>query len=430
MLQSKTYYSYDERGNLSGEQKRTYASEGLAGSTAEQAGLSNDANSVKTYHYDRFNRLVEYTDGDTVAEYEYNADNLRTAKTVNGRRTVYVWDGTNLRYETGGNGTHEYVYDPTGVHMMDGNYYVKDGHGNVTGMYDANAEFVSDTYYDAFGNVAYGDAPDPFGYSGEYHDSETGLIYLRNRYYDSSTGRFITEDPAKDGVNWYSYCAGDPVNFADPWGNIRQEDDKYGIGSVVYNALILLGDAWNALEDYRADIENLANEIRSIADDIGVDGIEKNIERLGNNISQLNAVEKILAAGDFIAAGCVFIAKSNAEKATENLFPGEVFVDMGEANAYKHAMWNMYGTLYIGEEKMKFFTDAHEFGDGNNFTEEGRKNLIMDLNNNAYGRKAGESYDKEKGKNLVRQYLYGGDLIKIVDGNICPTNGNMQFNRI
>ena len=161
---------------------------------------------------------MEYTDGDTVAEYEYNADNLRTAKTVNGRRTDYVWDGTNLRYETGGNGTHTYAYDPTGVHMMDGNYYVKDGHGNVTGMYDANAEFVSDTYYDAFGNIAYGDAPNPFGYSGEYHDSETGLIYLRNRYYDSSTGRFITEDPAKDGVNWYSYCGGDPVNAVDPWG--------------------------------------------------------------------------------------------------------------------------------------------------------------------------------------------------------------------
>ena len=218
VLQSRTDYSYDERGNLSGERTRTYASEGLAGSTAEQAGLSNDANSVKTYHYDRFNRLVEYTDGDTVAKYEYNADNLRTAKTVNGRRTDYVWDGTNLRYETGGNGTHTYAYDPTGVHMMDGNYYVKDGHGNVTGMYDANAEFVSDTYYDAFGNITYGDAPNPFGYSGEYHDSETGLIYLRNRYYDSSTGRFITEDPAKDGVNWYSYCGGDPVNAVDPWG--------------------------------------------------------------------------------------------------------------------------------------------------------------------------------------------------------------------
>ena len=152
------------------------------------------------------------------------------AKTVNGRRTDYVWDGTNLRYETGGNGTHTYAYDPTGVHMMDGNYYVKDGHGNVTGMYDANAEFVSDTYYDAFGNIAYGDTPNPFGYSGEYHDSETGLIYLRNRYYDSSTGRFITEDPAKDGVNWYSYCGGDPVNMVDPSGMYdRNEAVKYAM---------------------------------------------------------------------------------------------------------------------------------------------------------------------------------------------------------
>ena len=218
VLQKKTYYSYDERGNLTGEQTRVYSADGLAGSTAGQAGGMNDAYSTKTYRYDRFNRLVKYTDGDTVAEYEYNADNLRTAKTVNGKRTEYVWDGTNLMYEHGAAGTHKYAYDPTGVHMMDNDTYLKDGHGNVTGMYDENGEFMSDTYYDAFGNVAYGDTPNPFGYSGEYLDNETGLIYLRNRYYDSSTGRFITEDPAKDGTNWYSYCAGDPVNFVDPWG--------------------------------------------------------------------------------------------------------------------------------------------------------------------------------------------------------------------
>ena len=261
MLQSKTYYSYDERGNLSGEQTRTYASEGLAGSTAEQAGLSNDANSVKTYHYDRFNRLVEYTDGDTVAKYEYNADNLRTAKTVNGRRTDYVWDGTNLRYETGGNGTHTYAYDPTGVHMMDGNYYVKDGHGNVTGMYDANAEFVSDTYYDAFGNITYGDAPNPFGYSGEYHDSETGLIYLRNRYYDSSTGRFITEDPAKDGVNWYSYCGGDPVNMVDPWGLWMEGDENLSDAAQLYTKYY--GQQWETANEKYENATTEADRVKA-----------------------------------------------------------------------------------------------------------------------------------------------------------------------
>ena len=58
----------------------------------------------------------------------------------------------------------------------------------------------------------------PFRYNGEYYDEETDLIYLRNRYYSPSIGQFITEDPAKDGTNWYVYCVGNPVNFVDPSG--------------------------------------------------------------------------------------------------------------------------------------------------------------------------------------------------------------------
>ena len=72
--------------------------------------------------------------------------------------------------------------------------------------------------YKAFGGLWEGETPDNFGYCGEYRDDESGLIYLRNRYYDPETGRFITEDPAKDGVNWYTYAGNDPVNFIDPWG--------------------------------------------------------------------------------------------------------------------------------------------------------------------------------------------------------------------
>ncbi len=61
----------------------------------------------------------------------------------------------------------------------------------------------------------WGDVPDPFGYCGEYLDGESGLIYLRNRYYDSMSGRFITEDPIKDGLNWYSYCYNNPIIYVD-----------------------------------------------------------------------------------------------------------------------------------------------------------------------------------------------------------------------
>ena len=60
----------------------------------------------------------------------------------------------------------------------------------------------------------------PFGYSGSagYQEDETGLQLLGHRYYDSSTGRFITRDPIKDGRNWYAYCDNNPVSRVDAEG--------------------------------------------------------------------------------------------------------------------------------------------------------------------------------------------------------------------
>ena len=60
------------------------------------------------------------------------------------------------------------------------------------------------------------DDNNPFRYCGEYLDIETGYIYLRARYYDPSIGRFISVDSAKDGANWYVYCANNPIAYVDP----------------------------------------------------------------------------------------------------------------------------------------------------------------------------------------------------------------------
>jgi RHS repeat-associated protein len=76
--------------------------------------------------------------------------------------------------------------------------------------------------YDAFGNLvaSSGTWSGPFGYAGGfgYQEDATGLKLLGHRYYDSSTGRFLTRDPIKDGRNWYVYCHSNPVTFADPNG--------------------------------------------------------------------------------------------------------------------------------------------------------------------------------------------------------------------
>ena len=160
--------------------------------------------------------------GASEATYTYNANNLRAGKTVNRVKTDFTWNGQNLAGESTNGITNTYTYDVTGIHssVINGIYaaYIKDTHGNVSGKINADGALLTEYKYDSFGNLYTDDTPDPFGYCGEYIDNESGLIYLRNRYYDTADGRFITEDPVKDDLNWYAYCAGDPVNFVDPSG--------------------------------------------------------------------------------------------------------------------------------------------------------------------------------------------------------------------
>ena len=61
-------------------------------------------------------------------------------------------------------------------------------------------------------------------------DEDTGLMYFNARWYDADTGRFITEDPVKDGLLWYAYANNNPLKFTDPTGfaprNLTAEQRK------------------------------------------------------------------------------------------------------------------------------------------------------------------------------------------------------------
>ena len=77
--------------------------------------------------------------------------------------------------------------------------------------------------YDAFGNIpsSTGTWSSPFGYAGPFgyqEDNDSGLKLLGHRYYDSSTGRFLSRDPAQDGRNWYVYSCSMPLIASDPLG--------------------------------------------------------------------------------------------------------------------------------------------------------------------------------------------------------------------
>lgn len=105
-------------------------------------------------------------------------------------------------------------------------FYVNDGHSGVR-LITNNAGAVTDAYnYDGYGNLlqSVGNA-DEERYRGEASDSSTSLQYLRARYYDPSTGRFLSTD-AFEGVlespvsrHRYLYGNANPITYADPSGN-------------------------------------------------------------------------------------------------------------------------------------------------------------------------------------------------------------------
>ena len=144
------------------------------------------------------------------ASYTYDGNGLRQSKNVNGKTTTYVYDGVNIIKA----GDTYYSRGAAGLISANGNYYYTDYHGSVVRYGDSVYS------YDAFGNEKSENTNDsnPFRYCGEYADSESGLVYLRARYYDSVIGAFVSEDPAKDGLNWYVYCSSDPVNYWDCYG--------------------------------------------------------------------------------------------------------------------------------------------------------------------------------------------------------------------
>lgn len=126
-------------------------------------------------------------------------------------------------------------------------YYLYNGHGDVIQIVDRNGNVVNSYEYDEWGNIRTSNETisNPFKYAGEIYDEETGLYYLRARYYDPALGRFINEDTVEGQIdnplslNLYSYCYNNPLIFIDPTGNTAQ-DFLMGMGDVLFAGIIII----------------------------------------------------------------------------------------------------------------------------------------------------------------------------------------------
>jgi RHS repeat-associated protein len=193
------------------------------------------------YVYDYENRLTVYMDGNGTTEYAYDGDGNRTGQTVTGSvygsvygTYEYIYDINrglpNLLVEKNGAGNiNQYTYagrvlSRTGPEGQI--FYHQDGLGSITLITDTDGEPLNRYEYDAFGSPrsVWETVYNPFLFTGEPYDSN-GLIFLRARYYDPATGRFLSKDTYLGTLNdplsqnLYAYVGNNPVLYVDPSGH-------------------------------------------------------------------------------------------------------------------------------------------------------------------------------------------------------------------
>ncbi|WDF51266.1 RHS repeat-associated core domain-containing protein [Paenibacillus sp. KACC 21273] len=246
---STASYTYDLRGNrktLSDTQELT-------------------ATKSSNYSYDLDNKLISATIDGTKTTIDYLPDGLRSQKTTGETTTQYGYNGSGqvVSEKVSNGNTSSYIRGDRVLVKKDQTaskdyYYLFNGHGDVVQMVDTSGNIVNSYGYDEWGNIAKQQetVSNSFKYAGEAYDNETGLYYLKARYYDPSQGRFLNEDSYEGQItnplslNGYTYVHNNPLIYVDPTGHLIKES---------YND----GALRNLLKDARSQVSSKSDKLYS-----------------------------------------------------------------------------------------------------------------------------------------------------------------------
>ncbi|OPX99192.1 MAG: putative deoxyribonuclease RhsC [Syntrophorhabdus sp. PtaB.Bin006] len=224
-LETSATYTYQQ-----GSNKLTHIEAPVSWDFGYDANGNITSENTRTFTYDRLNRLITVRDSPQVASYYYyNALNQRTRKTTPTSTKIFHYDTRgHLIAETNLAGATlvEYVYlndHPLAMIRSGSVYYYHTDHlGTPPVLTDSSGAVAWKAAYGAFGavNITVANVENNIRFPGQYYDTETGLHYNWNRYYDPKTGRYITPDPIglEGGVNVYGYVEANPINKIDPEG--------------------------------------------------------------------------------------------------------------------------------------------------------------------------------------------------------------------
>ena len=242
-----TAMSYDAIGNMLTKGDISYS-----WTLGRKLSAVNNGKNIR-YEYDHTGARIRKTVDNNVTEYRLAGD-LLVAEVTNGKETSFVYDsGADL------------------VAMIyEGKYYfyVKNLQGDIVSIVDESGTAIVNYSYDSWGRLLQieGSKKDtigilnPFRYRGYYYDTETGMYYLKNRYYDPEIRRFISAD-TMEGItasmetlhnrNLYSYCNGNPLTRKDyngtMWGVAVAAFAVGAVASICTQVIDGNGISWTAV---------------------------------------------------------------------------------------------------------------------------------------------------------------------------------------
>jgi RHS repeat-associated protein len=260
-------YSYDYNGNTT--------------SKTVSGGTTN-------YTWDYENRLASValpgTSGSITFKYDPFGRRIQKAFTQNSTTTTsnYLYDGSNTVADIDQNGNVLARYAATQnideplAELRSGttSYYEADGLGSVTSLTSGTGAIANTYTYDSFGKLtaSTGSITNRFQYTAREFDAESGLYYYRARYYDSTPGRFLSEDliGVDEGWNLYAYVSNRPLTSTDPSGRFAIDKSCkgqcYGFGGGGPNNPNQPAKLENLESVIQQQTEDRCNNLQSITD--------------------------------------------------------------------------------------------------------------------------------------------------------------------
>ena len=215
-----TTQTFDAAGQLEAGGTTSYSFD----AEGERTATTPASGSATMYSYNQVGQLTSVTSPDATSSYTYDGDGVRATETVSGSTTTFVWDDESTPSLLT-DGSNSYLYGPDGLPIEQigtaGSFwFVHDQVGSTVLLLDASGAQAGGYGYTPYGLATHtGTATTPLQYTGQYTDAETGLVYLRARYFDPATAEFLTVDPLVNSTQTpYAYVGDNPLNGADPTG--------------------------------------------------------------------------------------------------------------------------------------------------------------------------------------------------------------------